>query len=126
MGSRIPQAVAAAAILQVVLNLLNLPGPWWYLFPGAEDVPPFILYTGIVLAILGIVASVGLWMLRRWGFWLTIVVSVLNILLGLPGVFGAPGAGLKAEIALQTLGFVLVIVLIVLPTTRRAFVANPS
>jgi hypothetical protein len=65
-------------------------------------------------------------MLRRWGFWLTIVVSVLNILLGLPGVFGAPGAGLKGEIALQTLGFVLVIVLIVLPTTRRAFLATSS
>jgi uncharacterized membrane protein (DUF2068 family) len=115
--------VAAAAILQVLLNLLNLPGPWWYLFPGTEDVPPFILYTGIVLAILGIVASVGLWMLRRWGFWLTIVVSVLNILLGLPGVFGAPGAGLKAAIAVQTIGFVLVIALIVLPTSRRIFAA---
>ena len=123
MGSRMPQAVAAAAILQVVLNLLNLPGPWWYLFPGAEDVPPFILYTGIVLAILGIVASVGLWMLRRWGFWLTIVVSVLNVLLGLPGVFGAPGAGLEAAIAVQTIGFVLVIALIVLPTSRRIFAA---
>src|ERR687886_299946 len=123
MGSRIPQAVAAAAILQVVLNLLNLPGPWWYLFPGAEDVPPFILYTGIVLAILGIVASVELWMLRRWGFWLTIVVSVLNVLLGLPGVFGAPGAGLEAAIAVQTIGFVLVIALIVLPTSRRIFAA---
>ena len=86
-----PPAVTVAAILQVVLNVLNFPGPWWYVFPGAIEAPPFVLYSGIV----GIVASIGLWMLRTWGFWLTIVVSVLNILLGLPGVLFAPGAGLK-------------------------------
>ena len=122
MRSR-PQPVTVAAILQVVLNVLNFPGPWWYLFPGAFDAPPFVLYSGIVLGIVGIVASVGLWMLRTWGFWLTIVVSVLNILLGVPGIFLAPGAGLEAVIALQTIGFVLVFVLIVLPTSRRVFAA---
>ena len=118
-----PQAVTVAAILQVVLNVLNFPGPWWYVFPGAIEAPPFVLYSGILLGIVGIV---GLWMLRTWGFWLTIVVSVLNILLGVPGVFFAPGAGLEAAIAVQTIGFVLVIVLIVLPNTRRAFVATTS
>src|SRR5919202_2811611 len=122
MRSR-PQPVTVAAIVQVVLNVLNFPGPWWYLFPGAFDAPPFVLYSGIVLGIVGIVASVGLWMLRTWGFWLTIVVSVLNILLGVPGVFGAPRAGLEAAIAVQTIGFVLVIALIVLPTSRRIFAA---
>jgi hypothetical protein len=121
-----PQAVTVAAILQVILNVLNFPGPWWYVFPGAIEAPPFVLYSGILLGIVGIVASVGLWMLRTWGFWLTIVVSVLNILLGVPGVLFAPGAGLEAAIAVQTIGFVLVIVLIVLPNTRRAFVAISS
>ena len=87
-----PQTVTAAAILQVVLNLLNFPGPWWYLFPGAEEAPPFVIYSGIVLGIVGIIASVGLWMVRTWGFWLTIVVCVLNFLLGVPGIFLAPGA----------------------------------
>ncbi|MCA1730032.1 MAG: hypothetical protein LC751_11705 [Actinobacteria bacterium] len=96
------------------------------MFPGAIEAPPFVLYSGILLGIVGIVASVGLWMLRTWGFWLTIVVSVLNILLGLPGVVFAPGAGLEAAIAVQTIGFVLVIVLIVLPNTRRPFVAISS
>jgi hypothetical protein len=121
-----PPAVTVVAILQVVLNVLNFPGPWWYVFPGAIEAPPFVLYSGILLGIVGIVASVGLWMLRTWGFWLTIVVSVLNILLGLPGVLFAPGAGLEAAIAVQTIGFVLVIVLIVLPNARRAFVAISS
>jgi|SRR5215207_7786406 len=120
MRSR-PQAVSVAAILQVVLNLLNFPGPWWYVFPGAVEAPPFVIYSGIVLGIVGIVASVGLWMLRTWGFWLNIVVCMLNFLLGVPGVLFAPGARLETAIAVQTIGFILVIVLVILPTSRRAF-----
>ena len=58
MHSR-PQPVTVAAILQVVLNVLNFPGPWWYAFPAAFEAPPFVLYSGIVLGIVGIVASVG-------------------------------------------------------------------
>ena len=115
--------VTVAAILQVLLNLFNFPGPWWYVFPGAEEAPAFVVYSGIVLGIVSIVAAVGLWMLKTWGFWLTIVVSVLNILLGAPGVFMAPGAALETAIAVQTVGFALVIVLVVLPSARRAFAA---
>jgi hypothetical protein len=115
--------VTVAAILQVLLNVLNFPGPWWYLFPGAEVAPPFIIYSGIVLGIVGIIAAVGLWILKTWGFWLTIVVCVLNILLGAPGVFMAPGAALETAIAVQTVGFAIIIVLVVLPSARRAFVA---
>ena len=118
-----PMLVTVAAILQVLLNLFNFPGPWWYVFPGAEEAPAFVVYSGIVLGIVSIVAAVGLWMLKTWGFWLTIVVSVLNILLGAPGVFMAPGAALETAIAVQTVGFALVIVLVVLPSARRAFAA---
>jgi uncharacterized membrane protein (DUF2068 family) len=125
MRSR-PHSVTAA-ILQAILNVLNFPGPWWYAFPGAQEAPAFVIYSGIVVGIVGIVASVGLWVLKPWGFWLTVVVSVLNILFGLPGISFAPGAGLEAAIAvLQTIGFVLVLVLVVLPPSRRAFSRRPS
>jgi hypothetical protein len=116
-------SVTVAAILQIVLNVLNFPGPWWYLFPGAEEAPVFVIYSGIVLGIVGLVAAVGLWMMKRWGFWLTVIVCVLNILLGAPGIVMAPGVVLDAAIAVQVIGFVL-IVLVVFPTSRRAFVAT--
>jgi uncharacterized membrane protein (DUF2068 family) len=103
--------------------VLNFPGPWWYLFPGAEEAPVFVIYSGIVLGIVGLVAAVGLWMMKRWGFWLTVIVCVLNILLGAPGIVMAPGVVLDAAIAVQVIGFVL-IVLVVFPTSRRAFVAT--
>jgi uncharacterized membrane protein (DUF2068 family) len=119
-----PQTVTAAAILMALFSVMNFPGPWWYADPGAvEATPMFVIYTGIVLGIVGIVAAIGLWILKKWGLWLTIVVSVINILLNTSGLFMAPGAALKAAIAVQTIGFILVIVLVVLPTSRDAFAA---
>ncbi len=117
-----PLSVSVAAVLQVILNVLNFPGPWWYVFPGAEEAPAFVFYVSIVVGIVGLVASVGLWMLNTWGFWLTVIVSVLNILFGVSGVFMAPGVALDIAIAVQTIGFVVVLVLVVLPTSRRALI----
>jgi uncharacterized membrane protein (DUF2068 family) len=115
-------AVTVAAILMALFSLMNFPGPWWYLIPGAvEETPMFVIYSGIALGIVGIVAAIGLWMLKKWGFWLTIVVSVVNILFNLTGLAMVLSAGLQAFIAVQTIGFVLVIVLVVLPTSRHAF-----
>src|SRR5918911_1688114 len=124
MPSR-PLPVTVAAILLALFSLMNFPGPWWYASPGAmEETPMFVIYSGIVLGIVGIVAAVGLWMLKRWGFWLTTVVLVVNILFNLSGVFMVQSGALRATIAVQTVGFVLTIVLAVLPSARRAFAAS--
>jgi hypothetical protein len=123
MRSR-PLSVTVAAILLVLLSLTNFPGVYWFLFPGAEEPPAFFLYLGYVVGVVGIVVAVGLWMMKRWSFWLTIVVSVLNFLLGLPGVLFAPGAALKAVIAVTEIVTVLIIVLVMLPGSRRAFAAT--
>ena len=121
MRSR-PLPVTVAAVLMALFSLMNFPGPWWYAIPGAmEETPPFVIYSGIVLGIVGIVAAVGLWMLKKWGFWLTIVVCVVNILFNLSGLFMVLSGGLKAAIAVQTVGFVLTIVLVVLQSSRRVF-----
>src|SRR5918994_3790569 len=116
-----PLPVTVAAILLALFSLMNFPGPWWYVFPGAaEETPMVVIYSGIVLVIVGIVASVGLWMIKTWSFWLTIVVCVVNILLNASGLVMVLPGGLKALIAVQTIGFVLTLVLVVLPATRRA------
>src|SRR5829696_3514025 len=69
-------------------------------FRGARQVDPsgppaFILYSGYVVGVVGLVAAVGLWMLKAWSYWTTIVVCALNFLLGAPGVVFAPGVALK-------------------------------
>ena len=117
-----PQSVTIAAILLVLLSLFDFPWPYQLLFPMATEAPPaFILYSGYVLGIVGLVVAVGLWMLQRWSLWATIVVCVLNFLAGAPGVVMAPGAALKAVIVLTEVVAVLIIVLVVLPTSRRTF-----
>src|SRR5215208_6328494 len=122
--SQRPQPVTVAAILMALFSLMNFPGPWWYVVPGVVEVTPmFVLYSSIVLGIVGIVAAVGLWMMKTWSLWPTIVVCVLNILLNVSGlVMALPGA-LKALIAIQTIGFIVALVLTALPSSRHALAA---
>ena len=114
-----PLSVTVAVVLMVLISLVGLPGP---LLPGSEDVPAVVLYGGIVLGVLGIVAAFGLWMLKNWSFWLTIGVSVLNILSAAPGVAFAPGA-VKIFALVGVVIPALIIVLVVLPSARRALTA---
>jgi hypothetical protein len=116
MRSR-PLPVTIAAIIQALFSLLNLPGP---LLPGSEGVPEVVLYSGIVLGVAGLVASAGLWMLKTWGLWLTVIVNVLGALSAAPGVFAAPNAALQAAALAGVVVSALVIVLVVLPSSRRA------
>jgi hypothetical protein len=120
-----PQPVTVAAILLALFSLMNFPGPWWYAVPGAAELTPmFVLYSGILLGVVGLVAAVGLWMMKTWSLWLTIVVCVVNILFNVSGLVMVLPGGLKALIAVQTVGFVLTLVLVVLPSTRRALSAT--
>ena len=124
MRSR-PLPVTVAAILLALFSLMNFPGPWWYAVPGAvEATPMFVIYSGIVLGIAGIVAAIGLWMMKKWGWWATIVVSVLNILLNVPGLVMVPTVALQAAIAVQTVGFIVTLVLVGLPSVRRALATS--
>ena len=126
--SRRPEALSVAAILLVLLSLFNFPWPYEFFFPGVEEPPAFVIYSGYVLGIVGLVVSVGLWMLQPWSYWATIVVCVLNFLSGAPGVLMAPGAALKAVIAVTEIVAVLIIVLVMLPDSRRALASaeHPS
>ncbi len=119
-----PLPVTVAAILLVLLSLTDFPWLYWFLFPGAEEPPAFALYLGYVLGVVGFVAAVGLWMMKRWSLWLTIVVCVLNFLLGLPPLLFVPVVSLQAFIAVTDIVAVLIVVLVMLPGSRRSFGAT--
>jgi uncharacterized membrane protein YfhO len=122
--SRRPLTLSVAAILLVLLSLFDFPWPYELLFPGVEEPPAFLNYLGYVVGVVGLVAAVGLWMLKKWSLWLTIVVSVLNILSAAPGVAFAPNAALQAAATIGVLVPALIIVLVVLPTSRRTLAAT--
>src|SRR4051812_48712503 len=108
MPSR-PMPMTVAAVLLALFSLLNLATP---LFPS-EGVPAFIVYVGVGLGIAGLVGVVGLWLLRSWGLWLTIVVCVPNILSAAPGIAFAPDALLQAAATVTVVVFAIIIVLVV-------------
>ncbi len=112
-----PQTVTVAAILLAILSLANLISP---LLPS-EGVPAFVIYLGVVLGVVGLVACVGLRMLKKWGIWLSVIVSVINLLSAAPGIAFAPDTTLQVAATVTVVGSALIIVLVVLPTSRRAF-----
>ena len=63
--SRRPLALSVAAILLVLLSLFDFPWPYEILFPGAEEPPAALLYSGYVVGIAGLVAAIELWMLKK-------------------------------------------------------------
>ena len=116
MRSR-PQTVTFAAILLALFSVLNLV----FLLIPIEEIPATAIYISAVAGAVGLVGAAGLWLLRKWGIWITIIVSVLNILAAGPGIAFAPNAALQVAATVTVLGFALIIVLTVLPTSRRAF-----
>jgi len=109
--------VTIAAILLALLSLANLFSPL-FLVGGP---PAFVIYLSVVLGVAGLLAAAGLWMLKRWSLWLTIIVSVLNILSAAPGLAFAPTPTLRVLATIGVVGFALVVVLAVLPRSRRAY-----
>ncbi len=62
-----PVTVVVAAVLSVIVVLGNLSGPLFPSGPPDQQVPAFVTPLLMLLGLVGIVAVVGLWLLRRWG-----------------------------------------------------------
>ena len=118
MGSR-PLPILAAIVLLLFEAATNLPIFWESLFPGVEEPPAFFIYTGYVAGVACLVAAVGLWLLRPWSFWVTLIVALLNLLMALPGPVLAPPE-IRGVIALTAVAAILIAVLVALPASRRA------
>ncbi len=88
---------------------------------ASDEVTAFTGCLHVALGVAGLVASAGLWILKKWGVALAIVVSVLNALSATPGASFAPTADLFGSAVVGVAVFALIVVLVVLPGTLRAF-----
>ena len=125
MRSRLLPVTVAAILLALFSVLMDLSFPLWAeAIPREDEIPAVVVYLTVVVGVDGLVGAAGLWLLRKWSIWLTIVVCVLNILDVVGGVAGAPNTTLQAASAVVVVVFALIIVLVVLPSSRRAFAAT--
>ena len=109
-----PGPVNSALGLLALVAAANIVGP---LLPSSEGEIGF----GIVSAVIALVAAVGLWSLRRWGFITTLVVASLNLLLAAPAVALGETALVKIAAGLTVLACALIIVLLTRSDARRAY-----
>lgn len=123
MSTQRTLSVTVAAVLLALFSvLIDLSFPLWAnAIPRDEAVPAAIIYFTVAVGAAGLIGAAGLWMLKRWGLWLAIVVCVLNILDGASGAAGAPNAALQVAAAATAAVFALIVVLVVLPSSRRAY-----
>jgi uncharacterized membrane protein (DUF2068 family) len=78
-----------------------------------------------VLGVVGlVVAAGGLWALKRWGAWLAVVVSALNLVSAAPGIPFGPNAALRVAATATVVVCALIVVLVVFPASGRAFAAT--
>jgi hypothetical protein len=82
---------------------------------------PVTIGLDILLLILTGVAAFGLFKSKRWGAILAIVLAVLLFLLAIPGLFRIFSAMVLIENVVRMLLAVAVIVLLLLPSARKAY-----
>jgi uncharacterized membrane protein (DUF2068 family) len=121
MNTQRPPAVTVAVVLLALLSVVNMVPPSLMASPAeAAEVPAFVTYLGVILGVVGLVAAYGLWALKRWGVWLTIILSAVNILLTVPPLLFGPTVAIQVVSIVSGVAFALVIVLVLLPASRRA------
>ena len=110
-----PPPVFIAMVLLALLSLTNLVPAEQVILEGK---PTAAVLLPLVVGVLGLVGAWGLWRLKRWAMWLVIVVCVLNILMSAVAL-ASPFTAIFGAIYLVVCA--LVIVLVVLPSSRRAY-----
>ena len=115
---------ASAAILNALISMVGLVVSIAPLHLGSEgasasgDNPPFaVLVVGVVLGVLGLVGSFGIWRGERWGLILTVVIRGLDGLASLAGVF-ADDTTLRWLAIVSVVGAAVVIFLLLRPTSE--------
>lgn len=113
-----PATITAATVALVLSALVDLTNVGGYL--SGAPIPPAILGIEVLLGVASLVAAVGLWGRQRRAMPLALVLAVLNILLGLMGIFTAGSTTGKVVAATGAVLGLIVLALVLPLATRHA------
>jgi hypothetical protein len=123
MKTKRPNILIITSLL-LILSTLLIWGIVLLVLNGGGD-PGWVITVsvGVILGVLSLVAAAGVFVVKRWGMWLAVVVSVFGIVFAIGGVVLAD-ALLKGLCVVLAALYVLVFVLVLLPSGRQAYVAE--
>jgi len=127
MNTNRPLTATIAIVLLLLMSVTGLILPLLSLFVSLTNPPPLIVRVDqiLVMGVGGLIAVFGLWKLKRWGLVLTSIIAALSLLVAVYGLLVAPTEGKWPPGVLGVLN-ALVLVLVALPATRRAYAAAPA
>ena len=118
MRTKRPNILIVTSLLLILSTLLI----WGIVLVKIREGDPglaILVSLGVILGVLGLVAAAGVFFAKRWGMWLAVFVSVF----GISAIGGVVlwDALLKGLCLVLIALYVLVIVLVVLPSGRQAY-----
>ena len=113
-----PQTIAWATGLTVIFTIIGL---GIFFLPGSEDIPAGAIVVGAVAAAITLAACWWLWNCKRWAAILVTVISVLNLLTSLPGLFDPPSNAIAAAIIIGIPVTLIPVWLLWHPASRKAY-----
>jgi len=74
------------SFLRIYCGILNITEGSMLDEPVSLVVFQFIIVMFLILGVSGFIATPGLWQMKRWGFWGTIIVCILTIIFDIWGI----------------------------------------
>ena len=118
-----PLGITILAVLLVIAAILEL------FVSGAALLGTINLFVAVIAAIVGLVSlfvAWGLWKLKKWAFWTTVVIEVLAIAGHMISLAAQPNVNFGAQFAGVIFAGVILIYLFDDPNVRNAFRLIPA
>jgi peptidoglycan/LPS O-acetylase OafA/YrhL len=124
MKTKRPKILITTSFLLILSTLLIWGIVLLVISDGGDPGWVITVSVGVILGVLSLVVAAGVFVVKRWGMWLAVVVSVFGIVFAIGGVVLSDPSLKKGLCVVLAALYVLVIVLVVLPSARQSSVTE--
>ena len=118
--TRAPSARPTTLNAAIVLTIVNAIGSVALLPFITDDIPGAAIVLSVAFTVAALLGAWGMWNSWKWAAIFVFVITALNGLLSVPGIFAGPDLAVKISCAIGVPIFIATCVLIVLKQTRAA------